>query len=67
MKNTILIIAVAVLITGTVFTSCQSSAKKVENAKEKVKDAKDKVVEAQQELSEAVKDSILQFKKESEE
>jgi DNA anti-recombination protein RmuC len=67
MKNTILTLAVAVFMAGTMLTGCQSSAKKVENAEEKVQDAKDKVVEAKQELSQALTDSIQQFKKESEE
>jgi hypothetical protein len=67
MKKTMNIMALAVLISGTFLTGCQSSATKVENANEKVDDAKDKVVLAQQELDQAVKDSIKQFKKESEE
>lgn len=45
-------------IAGTIFTGCQSSAKKVE-------DAQDKVVVANEELNQAVKDSIMQFEKES--
>ena len=67
MKKAINIMALALLISGTFLIGCQSSATKVENANEKVDDAKDKVVIAQQELDQAIKDSIQQFKKESEE
>ena len=67
MKNTILTLAVAVFMAGTMLTGCQSSAKKVENAEEKVQDAKDKVVEAKQEQNQEMNDSIQQFKKESQE
>ena len=48
------------LTAGTMFTACQSSGAKVENARENVEDAK-------QELNQALNDSIRQFKKESEE
>jgi len=49
-----------VFILGIMLTSCLSSADKVQNAKDNVSKAKD-------ELNQAVKDSIIQFKKESEE
>lgn len=52
---------------GTMFTGCQSSSTKVENAQDKVQEAKDKVIEAKQELNQTIKDSIQQFKKESQE
>ena len=42
-------------VAGTVFTSCQSNEKKVENAQENM-------VEAKQELNQIVKDSIQQFR-----
>jgi len=58
MKKRIITIAISTIITGTVITSCQSSAKKVE-------DAKENVIEAKQELSQVLKDSIQQFKTES--
>jgi len=51
MKKTFFYIASAMIITGTVFTSCQSNVKKVENAKENVQDAKQELKEAQRELS----------------
>ena len=59
MKKTISVLAVTVFMAGAILTGCQSSAKKVENAQ-------DKVIEANQELSQALKDSIQQFKTESE-
>jgi peptidoglycan hydrolase CwlO-like protein len=67
MKNTILTLATAAFVAGTMLTGCQSSAKKVENAENKVQDAKEKVVEAKQELNKDLNDSIQLFKKESEE
>jgi hypothetical protein len=66
MKKTILSLAITMLMAGTMVTSCQSSSDKVENAEDKVQEAKDEVVYAQQELNQAIKDSIQQFKKESE-
>ena len=59
MKKIISALAVTVFMAGAILTGCQSSAKKVENAQ-------DKVIEANQELSQALKDSIQQFKTESE-
>ncbi|NTW31210.1 MAG: hypothetical protein HGB12_01020 [Bacteroidetes bacterium] len=67
MKKSIFTLAIATLMVGTMLTNCQSSARKVENAEDKVEDANDKVAEANQELNEEIRDSILQFKKESEE
>jgi hypothetical protein len=67
MKKTLFIITIALFTSGTVFTGCQSSAAKVENANEKVVEAQDKVEVAQQELDQAIKDSIRLFKKVSEE
>jgi len=52
-------IALATLIAGTVITACQTSEKKVETAKENV-------VEANVELKQAIKDSLRDFKLESE-
>lgn len=67
MKNTLLMSAAIVMMAGTVLTSCQSSAKKVENAQENVQDAKDNVDVANQELNQVLIDSIQQFKMESDE
>ncbi len=54
-----MLVVVTVFITGTMFMSCQSSSEKVDQAKENV-------IEAEQELNQAIKDSIVQFRKESE-
>ncbi len=60
MKKSIFTFVLATsLIGGAVFTGCQSSAKKVEEAQENVADANEK-------LAEAKRDSILLFKMESE-
>jgi hypothetical protein len=58
MKKSIFILAITMFIAGTIFTGCQSSA-------DKVQDAKDNVAAAKQELIQARIDSIKQFKKES--
>jgi hypothetical protein len=58
MKKSIFTLAIIVFIAGAMFTGCQSSA-------DKVQDAKDNVAAANQALNQAVKDSIQQFKKES--
>jgi hypothetical protein len=65
MKKIIFTLALTMLVAGTIFTSCKSSAKKVEDAQDKVQNANDKVADANQELDQAIKDSILQFKKAS--
>ena len=67
MKKSIFTLVITVFMAGAMLTGCQTSVKKVENAQDKVQDAKDKVVIANQELDQAVKDSIRQFRKESEE
>ena len=59
MKKIILLSVVTVFMAGTMFISCQSSSEKVNQAKEDV-------IEAKQELNLAITDSIVQFKKESE-
>jgi phage-related minor tail protein len=60
MKKSIYILAAVILITGALFTGCESSA-------DKVQDARDNVTTANLELKQAIKDSIQQFKLESEE
>ena len=59
MKKIIVTISAATLIAGSVFTGCQTSEKKVD-------DAKKNVVEAKYELNQALKDSIQDFKSKSE-
>jgi len=66
MKKTILTLAIAALVTGTLITGCQSSATKVENAQDKVEAAEENVEVARQELDQALRDSIQQFREESE-
>ena len=58
MKNKLSTIAIASILVGSILSSCQSTEKKVE-------DAKENVVEAKQELNQIVKDSIIQFRTES--
>ena len=59
MKKIIFTIALITFMTGIMLTSCRSSVKKVEKAQENV-------VEANQKLNQALKDSIQQFRTESE-
>ena len=63
MKKSLIILAVTAFIIGSVFTGCQSQAKKIENAQDKVEDAKDKLVVAKQDLDKALNDSIQEFRK----
>lgn len=60
MKKSFFTLALTMVMAGIILTACKSSVKKVENAQ-------DKVLEAKQDLNIAMKDSIQQFKKESEE
>jgi hypothetical protein len=66
MKKTILTLAGAALMATVIFSGCQSSAKKVENAQDQLKEAQDNVVIANQDLNKAVNDSIALFKKDAE-
>ncbi len=66
MKRTVLNLAIAAFMAGTMITSCQSSADKVENAQDKVEAAEENVEVARQELDQALRDSIQQFRLESE-
>jgi len=59
MKKIIFTLALTAFMAGTMLTSCRSSSKKVEKAQENV-------VKANQELNQALKDSIQQFRTESE-
>ncbi len=65
MKKTIFTLAIATFMLGIVLTSCQSSENKVENAQDNLQDAQKKLDNANQALNQAVKDSIQQFKQES--
>jgi len=62
MKKIFIIMALIVFVAGTVFTSCQSSASKVDEAKDNLQVATENVIVANQELNQALKDSITQFR-----
>jgi len=69
MKNKITIIVLTTFLMLTILIACDSSAKKVENARENVQTSKENVTTAQDDLNQAVKDSAYEyqtFKKESE-
>src|SRR5688572_18316048 len=51
MKKTFFYTALVILVSGSIFTSCDSKAEKVDDAKEEVTDAKQDLNEAQQELN----------------
>lgn len=51
MKKTIFYTALAVIAASSIFTSCESKEKKVEDAKEDVQDAKQELKKAQRELN----------------
>ena len=63
MKKTVFTLAITMLIGGTILTSCQSSAEKVENAENNLQEAKENVSEAKQDLKEARQDSITEYQK----
>jgi len=69
MKKTIFTLAIAMLVAGTIFTACQSSAEKVENAEEKVENAKEDLAQSERDLYQTKLDTITnyeQFKIEAE-
>ena len=66
MKQTFIKIAFVAFMGGILITGCQPSTKKVENAKEDLDEAKEEVVVAKQVFNQAVKDSLEQFRKDSE-
>lgn len=51
MKKTIYNLALTVVVAGTIFTSCDSAAKKEEAAKENVQDAKEELKDATKEAN----------------
>ena len=65
MRNKISTFIFALFLSGIVLAGCQSSSDKIKNAQENVLDAKVQVKEAQWELNQALKDSIQQFKTET--
>jgi len=66
MKKRIITAATTIMMAVAIFSSCQSSTTKTENARDKQQAAKDQLEEANQELNQALKDSIQQYMKESE-
>ncbi|MBE0650423.1 MAG: hypothetical protein IH595_06250 [Bacteroidales bacterium] len=69
MRNSILILGSALIMTTVALSSCQSSGSRVQNAKENVQEAKQDLSDSKTELYQAQKDSInayQQFKQESE-
>jgi preprotein translocase subunit SecF len=61
MKKIMFTLAATVLMTGILFTSCNSTSRKIENAGDKVLDAKEAVVDAKIDLTLARQDSISEF------
>jgi chromosome segregation ATPase len=51
MKRKVLFFATAIMLCGTIITSCQSKEEKVEDAKEEVQEAKEDLKDAQKELN----------------
>jgi F0F1-type ATP synthase membrane subunit b/b' len=67
MKKTFLILAVSGFMVGTMLTACKTPNKNIESAKDHMESAKDQVKEATQDVDQSLKESIRQFKKESQE
>lgn len=63
MKKSIAITAAAALVLGGLFTACNSSEKKIENANEKIEDAKEDIADAHQDIAEAKIDSLEDYTK----
>lgn len=67
MKKTFLILAVSGFMVGTMLTACKTPNKNIESAKDHMESAKDQVKEATQDVDQSLKESIRQFKRESQE
>jgi hypothetical protein len=65
MKKSIFTLAIASFMMGAILNGCQSSEKKVENAQDNVQNAQNNLNDANKALNQAVKDSVQQFKNES--
>jgi hypothetical protein len=61
MKKLVFNLAATVFFAGILFTSCNSSSQKIENAEDKVLDAKEAVIDAQSDLNLARQDSVTEF------
>ena len=66
MKTLTFILITAMFVVGSIFIGCQSSSDKVKDAQKKMEEANYDLIIAKQELDQAQKDSIHQFRKESE-
>ncbi len=54
MKKSILVLATAILVSGSIFTSCNTPAEKVENAQDKVIEANEDLTKANEEYLEDI-------------
>ena len=61
MKKIVFTLAATALIAGVLFTSCNSSSRKIKNAEDKVLDAKEAVIDAKIDLTQARQDSVNEF------
>jgi hypothetical protein len=70
MKKSVFTIVITMLIAGFMFISCQSSAKKVENAENNLQEARDGVAEAKLDLNKSEREyntEYMEFRKASDE
>ena len=65
-KPILAITVISFMVVLLMSTGCNSSSKKIENAKENVQNANENVVDANQELNQALNDSIRDFRKTAE-
>lgn len=61
MKKLVSTLAATAFFAGILFTGCNSSSNKIDNAEDKVMDAKEAVIDAQIDLNQARQDSITEF------
>jgi hypothetical protein len=61
MKKTIIILGSALFVTITTLSSCQLSAKKIENAENKVEENKTELAQSVKNLEQAKQDSITEY------
>ena len=61
MKKIVFTLAATALIAGVLFTSCNSSSRKIKNAEDKVLDAKEAVIDTKIDLTQARQVSVNEF------
>lgn len=61
MKKIVFTLAATAFFAGILFTSCNSSSQKIDNAEDKVLDAQEQVIDAKIDLTQARQDSITEF------